>query len=70
MPRQYGKRWLYRLLKIYYWLLGLLDIRSYWLCGQFALDKTMDHITDLHCTCILIKYTSDGKLAEVAGWFA
>ena len=26
-----------------------LDIRSYWLCGQFALDKTVDHITDPHC---------------------
>ena len=46
--------WLYGLLKTYYWLkglLGLLDIRSYWLCGQFALDKTVDHITDPHCTC-------------------
>ena len=26
-----------------------LDIRSYWLCGQFASDKTVDHITDPHC---------------------
>ena len=42
--------WLYGLLKIYYWLLGQLDIRSYWLCGQFALDKTVDHITTENST--------------------
>ena len=29
-----------------------LDTRSYWLCGQFALDKTVDHITDPHCMTI------------------
>ena len=38
------------LLKIYYYLLGQLDIRSYWLCGQFALDKTVDHITTENST--------------------
>ena len=27
-----------------------MDIWSYWLCGQFALDKTVDHITDTQCT--------------------
>ena len=41
--------WLHGLLKTSYWLLGLLDIRSYWICGQFALDRTVDHITDKNC---------------------
>ena len=26
-----------------------MDIWTYWLCGQFALDKTVDHITDTQC---------------------
>ena len=29
-------------------------IWSYWLYGQFSLDKTADHITDLHCTLFFV----------------
>ena len=29
-------------------------IRSYWLCSQFAWDKTVDHISDTQCS-----YTED-----------
>ena len=48
-----------------YWLLGLLGIRSYWLCGQFALDKTVDNITDPNCTTKLSKISVDNISTNV-----
>ena len=29
-------------------------IRSYWLCGQFALDKTVDHISNRQCIMVIL----------------
>ena len=34
--------WLHGLLKANYWLLGLLDIRSYWLCGYVCLGQNRE----------------------------
>ena len=44
-------------------------IWSYWLYGQFSLDKTADHITDLHCIFILdtpitiVSFYTDKKIS-------